>query len=121
MMQVADWLLDGTVIFGIFLCLLIITWDLYFYFKVNETEKWAKIIYVGVGIGWLIRFILYFFNYDSLGIDKVNPPLLMLAIFTLLGFAVGAIIRVKRSVGFTVIASDLDALRKKIILWTSRK
>lgn len=119
MLEVADGLIYGLVTFNILLCLIIILWDVYFYFKVDEKEKWAKILYIFTAFGWLLRSVLFFFNYDGLGISTINPPLLMLSTFTLLSLALGSIIRVQRITGIQSLRNDIKKLLKKVFSWTS--
>lgn len=109
------------IIINMALCLIIIIWDGYFYFKVNEVERWAKLLYVFTAVIWLIRYILFFFNYSFWGKDAVNPPLLMLVTITLTSLAVGSIIRVQRVCGFCELKKDLLGLGKRIYLWTFKQ
>lgn len=108
------------ILVNVTLCLIIITWDTYFYFKVNETEKWAKILYIFVATLWLVRYVLFFLDYKTFGEENVEPHLLMLVTLTLLSLAIGSVIRVQRICGFQGLKNDILNLLKKVKLWISR-
>jgi len=86
------------VIFNMILSLIIVIWNLYFFINIKENESWTKILYTTVGIGWLIRYILYFSHYRDFCV--INPPVLILVTLTLLSIAVGSIVRVQRIIPF---------------------
>jgi hypothetical protein len=110
-------IVDMVAFFNMVLCIIIIVWDLYFYFKVDEPEKWSKLLYVGIGGGWLIRYILYFISSPGLDRATVNVPLLILVTFTLCGFSVGSIIRVQRICGFRCLLNDIKSFFGRVKKW----
>ena len=89
-------LIDFVAIFNMFLSVIIILWNLYFYIKVPEIERWTKLLYVFVGLSWFIRYIFYFCNLYPFGGEHINPIMLIILTFTLVSLAVGSIIRVGR-------------------------
>lgn len=102
------------------LCVIIVLWDTYFYFKVNETERWAKLLYIFVGVVWLIRYILFFLDYDGYGKANANPVLLMVVSITLLALAVGSIIRVQKLCGSSCLVKDIKTIVARI-KWIFRR
>jgi len=99
------------------LALIIVVWDLYFYFKMDEKEKWTKAFYALVGMGWIVRCVLYLLNVNNFSSENVNAPLVVLVTFTLLALAVGSIIRVQKIVGFEGIKTDVKNLMVRIKQW----
>lgn len=114
-------LITFNIIINMILCLIIIIWDSYFYFKVNEKERWAKVLYVITAFAWLGRYVLYFLNFDGFSKEHINPPLLGLTTITLLSLAVGSIIRVQRTVGFEGLKKDIKNTLKRVYLWILKK
>jgi len=83
-------------ILNLVLSLIIIVWDLYFYFKMDEKERWTKIFYAVVGLAWFIRCILYLLDVRNFSSETVNAPLVVLVTFTLLALAVVLLLEYKR-------------------------
>ena len=82
--------------FNIILSLIIIIWNLYFYLRVMESERWTKLFYVFIGFLWLLRFIFYFLDLKFFGGAHINSVILIFLTFTLVSLAVGSIVRVRR-------------------------
>ena len=117
-MTILEYAIEANIILNLVLSLIIIIWDLYFYFKMDEKEKWTKILYVLVGIGWFMRYVLYLMDFKPF--TSYNPYLIALVTFTLVSLAVGSIIRVQRLVGFDEMKDDAHTLVKGIKAWTSK-
>jgi hypothetical protein len=109
------------VILNLGLSLIVIVWDAYFYFKMDEKEKWTKVLYVLVGLFWFVRYIFFFFDVPNFSRqDQFNPFLVLGLTFTLLAFAIGSIVRVQRLVGFNEIKKDVHIIAERVTLWTSK-
>lgn len=109
------------VIVNMILCLIIIVWDSYFYFKVNEAERWAKLLYIFVAIIWLVRYIVFFLTQHRFDDENIEPHLLPLLTLTLLSLAVGSVIRIKRINGVGELRKDIAELIKRIHLWIFKR
>lgn len=102
--------------------LIIIIWDLYYYFKTDEAERWTKLLYSVVGFFWFIRCLLFFFDVKPFGFEDVNLAILTLITFTLLSMAVASIIRVGRDFDMRNPVKDIVVyVSKKVISWIMPK
>jgi uncharacterized membrane protein len=112
--------IEANVILNLVLSLIIIVWDLYFYFKMDEREKWTKLLYAFVGACWFVRYLLYLLDVENFSKINVNAPLVLLLTFTLLSLALGSIIRVQKIVGFDEIKTDVKNLINRTKIWISK-
>lgn len=119
-MSITEVFVIFNIILNLILSLIIIVWDLYFYFKMNEKEKWTKILYMLVGLIWFIRYSLFLLDIEPFSTEKFNPILVWMVSFTLLALAIGSIIRVQRIVGFAGMKTDVKRLINRIKRWTSK-
>jgi hypothetical protein len=106
-----------TVGLNLIMSIIIVIWNLYFYVKMKgiEDERWTKLLYASVGLGWCIRYALFALDVSPFGhTDQFNFPLIILTTLTLLSLAVGSIIRVQRLGGFLLIRSDVSCFIEKI-------
>lgn len=113
--------IDLMVILNIGLCIIIIVWDIYFYYRVPESERWTKILYTSVGILWLIRYVLYFLNIKPFGYTQSNPFLLILVTVTLLSLAVASIVRVHRLITVEDMKNDITNCLLRNTKWMLKK
>jgi len=94
-MEIERFLIYLLVSLNLFFCLIVVTWNIYYYFFiVDHVERWTKIFYSCVGFSWFIRFVLFFFDVHPFGINEVNSAILILLTFTLLSMALASMIRV---------------------------
>lgn len=114
-------LIDVVILFNLVLCIIIIVWDIYFYYKVPETERWTKILYTSVGAFWFIRYVLYFLDVPPFGPEHNIPVLTSLVTFTLLSLAVASIIRVQRIISLEDMKDDLIEWLRGCRKWKSKK
>lgn len=108
-------LIEVVVFLNLILAFMVFVEDLYFYFKVKEDTGWSKILYAGVGLAWVIRYILYYIQLHPFDRGDVNVPVLILSTFTLLSMTVGANIRIQRDVGAGVVVKDFKQFPNRII------
>ena len=92
---------------NVFLSIIIIIWNLYAYQRIQETERWTKLLYTFTGVVWFIRYNLYLFDMYPFDKENVNPYILIIMTYTLLSLAVGSIIRVGRLFTKKEILNDL--------------
>jgi hypothetical protein len=120
-MIILEWAIYLDVILNLILSLIVIFWDLYFYFKVDEKEKWTKILYICVGIFWFVRYALFLFDVDKFSrTDNFNPVLVLGLTLTLLALSIGSIVRMQKIGGKDLIKRDIKTLIDRIKLWTSK-
>lgn len=110
-------LVEMVVLLNLFLSIIIIVNDLYFYFKVKEPTGWSKLLYAAVGFFWFVRYILFYLQFHPFDFNDINPSILILTTFTLLSLAVGSNIRIQRDIGIKNMLNDLRGIK----IWISRK
>jgi hypothetical protein len=120
MMSIEEFFITLNVVLNLILSAIIIVWDLYFYFKMKERERWTKLLYAFVGMCWFVRYLLYLLDIERFSSENVNAPLVVLVSLTLLSLALGSIIRVQKIVGFGGIKTDVKSLITRITVWTSK-
>lgn len=113
-----DILVVSLVSLNLVLSFIIVIWDLYYYFKISEPERWTKLLYALVGFFWIIRYTLFFLDKEPFNLLSINRPVLVLTTFTLLSLAVASIIRVGRDFDTkNVIKSFIIDVSRRISSW----
>jgi hypothetical protein len=114
MLGIEDALIYALVTLNMAFCVLMIVWNLYYYFRIiDHTERWTKIFYSFIGLMWLVRFALFYLNVYPFGLSQSNPILLIMITFTLLALALASIIRVLKLRGLHDIYIDIRRLLKR--------
>jgi len=108
------------VMVNVVLCLIIVLCDGYCYIRIRSVDKWESALYTFVGLCWLIRYILFFCNVDSVGISHVNAVLIVVTTLTLTALAVASIIRIKDA-NDAHLRQDINDITKRLPQWISKK
>jgi CDP-diglyceride synthetase len=116
---VSDILHDVTifnVLINIGACCAIFALNVYAAWRVQRLPGSISALYALTGLLWLLRYILFFYDYDSLGIAYTNPVLLMMFTLTLTALLIASIVRMQQAGGFDLLRRDLAGLS-----WKSKK